>query len=320
MEPSLTDVIRNYALSLGFSAMGVSPPRILTEDKLALERWLNLGYHGDMAYMAREPSRRSRPSEVLLDVTSVIVLAVNYYPPDPLEKPVDEGMGRISRYAWGEDYHPVIEAMLKRLEEFIKSKGGPDVMCRSYVDHGPVLEKAYAREAGLGFIGKNTLLINESFGSWIFLSVILTSLSLTPSQPQLGQCGSCRLCLDACPTGALVAPYVLDARRCISYLTIESRKETPESLKAPMGNWIFGCDICQEVCPYNARPSITSFAEFRSDRGVGPGLDPGAVLELDSDDSFKKRFKGTALLRPKRKGIQRNARAVLSNRKLSPST
>jgi epoxyqueuosine reductase len=313
MESSLTESVRSYALSLGFSAMGVAPTHILKQDEVALKRWLDLGYQGDMEYMARAPHRRTRPQEVLPGAQSVIVLATNYYPGDPPEKPFASIPARVSRYAWGRDYHRVIEGRLKQLEGFIKLKGDPNVKCRSYVDHGPVLEKSLARDAGLGFIGKNTLLITESFGSWVFLSVILTTLALTPGQPKTSQCGSCRLCLDACPTDAFTAPFVLDARRCISYLTIENKNEIPDRLKSRMGNWIFGCDICQEVCPYNARPTVTKLYEFRADQGAGPALDPEEILDFKSDESFKMRFRRTPLLRPKRSGIQRNAKVVSRN-------
>jgi epoxyqueuosine reductase len=175
------------------------------------------------------------------------------------------------------------------------------------------LEKAYAREAGLGFIGKNTLLITEEFGSYVFLSVILTTLRLEPGQSQTSQCGSCRLCLEACPTGALTAPFVLDARRCISYLTIENKGEIPEALRPQIGNWVFGCDICQEVCPYNAKPKTTPLNEFSPDQGAGPWMDLTELLNMKTDEAFKVRFAGTPLLRPKRWGLARNAEAVLRN-------
>jgi epoxyqueuosine reductase len=313
MESSLIETIRRHALSLGFSAMGVAPSHTLKQDEVALKRWLDLGYHGDMAYMARAPYRRTRPLEVLPGAQSVIVLATNYYPGDPPEKPIASITARVSRYAWGRDYHLVIEERLKQLEGFIKLQEGPDVKCRSYVDYGPILEKSVARDAGLGFIGKNTLLITESFGSWVFLSVILTTLVLTPGQPQTSQCGSCRLCLEACPTDALTDPFVLDARKCISYLTIENKNEIPDHLKSRIGNWIFGCDICQEVCPYNTQPKITQLDKFHADQGAGPALDPEKILAYKNDESFKMHFRETPLLRPKRSGIQRNAKVVLRN-------
>ena len=313
MEPARTESIRQYAKSIGFSEMAVAGTTILSQDEVALKRWLDQDYHGGMSYMARAPQRRTRPTEVLPDAKSIIILATNYYPGEPSEKPVELVSGRVSRYAWGRDYHTVIEEKLQKMEAFIQTQGGQDVKCRSYVDHGPVLEKAFAREAGLGFIGKNTLLITEAFGSWVFLSVILTTLPLIPGQSQTSACGSCKLCLEACPTGALTAPFVLDAQRCISYLTIENKDDIPDSLQAQMGDWIFGCDICQEVCPYNARPTITHLREFQEDAGAGSSLDLKEVLDAGEDDQFKMRFRGTPLLRPKRSGLERNARVVLTN-------
>jgi epoxyqueuosine reductase len=321
MQSSLTESIRSYALSLGFSRMGIASARALEQDEQALVRWLEKGCHGDMAYMAREPRRRARPQAVLPGAQSVIVLAMNYWQEEPTDfcrgtarrAPT---MGRVSRYAWGRDYHTVIEERLSQLETFIKMQAGPDVNCKSYVDHGPVLEKAMAREAGMGFIGKNTLLITEEYGSYVFLSVILTTLRLEPGRSQTSQCGSCRNCLDACPTGALTAPFVLDARRCISYLTIENKGEIPDDLQPLMGDRVFGCDICQEVCPYNAKPAPTHVKEFFSDQGAGPWLNLTDLLRLNTDEAFQERFAGTPLLRSKRSGLARNAQSVIKNRKI----
>jgi epoxyqueuosine reductase len=263
-----------------------------------------------MAYMAREPHRRSRPQSVLPGAKSIIVLAMNYAQDMPPERGRGTA-GRVSRYAWGRDYHRIIEDRLSQLEAFIRESAGPGTDCRSYVDHGPVLEKAFARQAGIGFVGKNTLLITEEFGSWVFLSVILTTLELDPGQARTSECGSCRACLDACPTGALVAPYHLDANRCISYLTIENKAEIPDDLKSKLNGWFFGCDICQEVCPYNARPTPTAIKEFRPEEGVGRWLDLEKVVALKSDEEFRALFRDTPLLRPKRAGLQRNAKALM---------
>ncbi len=338
MSSVLASKIIDQAQALGFDAVGIAAADFLEQDDHALTQWLAEGRHGAMAYMAREPHRRSRPQEVLRGAKSVIVLAMNYAPADP-----DRGaarrilagdrfeigppqvqicplpvVGRVSRYACGKDYHAVIENRLTQLEAFIRNTAGPEAEVRSYVDHGPVLEKAFARNAGIGFIGKNTLLITEAFGSWVFLSVILTTLELEPGPAQTSRCGSCRLCLDACPTGALTAPYQLDANRCISYLTIENKMEIPDELKPRLNGWVFGCDICQEVCPYNAHPKPTRVKEFHSDHGAGPWLDLERVMALDSDEVFRAAFRDSPLLRPKRAGLQRNAKALLENRKESP--
>jgi epoxyqueuosine reductase len=302
---------------LGFDAVGIAAADFLEQDDHALTQWLAEGRNGGMVYMAREPHRRSRPQEVLPGAKTVIVLAMNYAPADTERGAARRvpAVGRISRYAWGKDYHHVIEERLAQLEAFIRNAAGPGTDCRSYVDHGPVLEKAFARHAGIGFIGKNTLLITEEFGSWVFLSVILTTLELEPGPAQTSHCGSCRLCLDACPTGALTAPYQLDANRCISYLTIENKGEIPDELKSKLDGWVFGCDICQEVCPYNAHPKPTAVKAFQPDQGAGPWLDLERVTALDSDEEFRAVFKDTPLLRPKRYGLQRNANALLETRK-----
>ncbi|HEY5595614.1 MAG TPA: tRNA epoxyqueuosine(34) reductase QueG [Nitrospiria bacterium] len=315
MPSSLTRRITDRALALGFDAVGIAAADFLEQDDHALTRWLAGGRQAGMAYMAREPRRRSRPQEVLPGAKSVIVLAMNYAQGDHPDPPPSFVTGRVSRYAWGKDYHFIIEERLSQLEAFIRDTAGPGTDCRSYVDHGPVLEKAFARQAGIGFIGKNTLLITEEFGSWVFLSVILTTLELEPGRSQTSHCGSCRLCLDACPTGALIAPYQLDANRCISYLTIESKGEIPDELKRPLNGWVFGCDICQEVCPYNAHPKPTAVKAFQPDQGAGPWLDLERVTALDSDEEFRAAFKDTPLLRPKRAGLQRNANALLETRK-----
>ena len=317
MPSSLTQKILDRARALGFDAVGIAAADFLVQDDHALTQWLAQGRHAGMGYMAREPNRRSRPQSVLPGAKSVIVLAINYaqdMPPDPGRGTA----GRVSRYAWGRDYHLVIEGRLAQLEAFIRDIAGPACLpdrqgtdCRSYVDHGPVLEKAFARQAGIGFVGKNTLLITEPFGSWVFLSVILTTLELEPGTARTSECGSCRACLDACPTGALVAPYHLDANRCISYLTIENKAEIPEELKSKLNGWVFGCDICQEVCPYNARSKPTAVKDFRPEEGVGPWLDLEKVAALKSDVEFRAAFKDTPLLRPKRTGLQRNAKALM---------
>jgi len=316
MPSSLTQKIIDQARALGFDAVGIAAADCLEQDDHALSQWLAQGWHAGMAYMTREPHRRSRPQSVLPGARSVVVLAMNYaqdMPPDPGRGTARRApaMGRVSRYAWGRDYHDVIEDRLTQLEAFIHESAGPGTDCRSYVDHGPVLEKAFARQAGIGFVGKNTLLITEEFGSWVFLSVILTTLELDPGAARSSECGSCRACLDACPTGALVAPYHLDANRCISYLTIENKAGIPEELKPKLNGWIFGCDICQEVCPYNARSKPTAVKEFRAEEGVGPWLDLDKVTAIKSDEEFRDAFRDTPLLRPKRAGLQRNAKALM---------
>ncbi len=312
---SLAEKICQFALGIGFDLVGFTPADSLPEDEQALLAWLSAGYAGEMGYMARDPSRRSNPKQILPEAKTIICLALNYYPGDhPL--PSDHLKGRISRYAWGEDYHQVIEEKLDLLEAFLRDEVDPSLKIKRYVDYGPILERAYASRAGLGFIGKNTMLITHEFGSWVFLAQLITDLELEyDQQPSsnhrpFSQCGNCTLCIDACPTGAIIAPFTLDAQRCISYLTIENKSDIPVPLQAQMGNWVFGCDICQEVCPYNQQVPMTKNSSMG--KGAGPWLDTSAVLSM-TEETFKVCFQDTPLLRPKHRGMQRNAKVVARN-------
>lgn len=313
---SLTSELKHHAHELGFDAVGVASAELPARYGEFLSRWLGHGRHGEMAYMARAHQRRSDPREVLPGARSIISLAINYYPGDHGTPPDDRSgpYGRVARYAWGGDYHTLIEQKLAALADWLRART-PEAQVRGYVDHGPVLERAVAQEAGIGFIGKNTMLITDACGSWVFLAELITTLQLEADRPQTSRCGSCRLCLDACPTGAIVAPYELDATRCISYLTIELKRDFSTSERAGIGDWLFGCDICQEVCPYNA-PSTTSDEPWFQG-GVGPWLDAERTALLRSDEDMAP-LAFTPLTRPKRAGLTRNARAVLENR--SPRT
>jgi len=316
----LTTEIKTYARKIGFDLVGITTAEPLEKDEQRLAAWLEAGLAGEMAYMARSPSRRARPQEILPEAKSVICLGINYYPGEPLELNPEGTYGAVSRYAWGKDYHRVIEHLLDKLIAYLKEQAGPSLKSKAVVDHGPALEKALAARAGLGFIGKNTLLIHQDLGSWIFLAELITNLELKPDAPQFNQCGSCNACLSACPTGALLQPFVLDARRCISYLTIELKGDIPEPLRPQIEDLVFGCDICQEVCPFNAEPKRTSRYEFTASEGAGPWLDLAAVSAIREDQDFKIKFSGTPLLRPKRQGLQRNAAAVAQNLKLREQT
>jgi epoxyqueuosine reductase len=262
--------------------------------------------------MARDPSRRANPKQILPEAKTIICLAMNYYPGDHPEKRLPAG--RVSRYAWGRDYHLILEEKLDRLAEYLQQEAGRPLKIKRYVDYGPVLERAYASRAGLGFIGKNTLLITQEFGSWVFLAELITDLQLDCdnlwSDRLTSQCGSCTLCIDACPTGAIIAPFSLDARRCISYLTIENKGDISPHLQAQMGDWVFGCDVCQEVCPYNHQTLKTQNPDMM--KGTGPWLNISEAFTMD-EETFKIRFQDTPLLRPKYKGIQRNARVAAKN-------
>ena len=272
-----------------------------------------------MDWIDRTLEKRLDPKNILESVQSIIMLGVNYYTDNT--NPVPPGHGRISRYARGRDYHNVIEKKLRhlivKLKEQVESSASEDFYF--YVDYGPFMERAYAQKAGLGFIGKNSMLINDKYGSWFFLGEILTSVSLEPereSQPDeetFSECGDCTLCIDSCPTGAIVDPGIVDSRRCLSSLTVESDGEISDDYTAGMDINVFGCDVCQEVCPFNAKSVITSHKDFLPVSGVGEFLDLKKVLALDDQEAFIELTAGTALKRPGSMGLKRNARIVLEN-------
>ena len=255
---TLPDQIREWARDLGFQQTGISGVD-LSADEQALEQWLALGYQGEMSYMDRHGRRRSRPAELRPGTLSVITVRMDYFPPAAADAESilnEPTRAYVSRYATGRDYHKVLRNRLQKLASRISAETG-EFGYRVFVDSGPVLEKPLARNAGLGWIGKHTNLINRTAGSYFFLGELLTDLPLPPDTPATEHCGSCCACIDICPTNAIVGPFKLDARRCVSYLTIELRGSIPESLRPGIGNRIFGCDDCQLVCPWNrfAAPS-----------------------------------------------------------------
>ena len=316
----LTGRICERAHDLGFDLVGVVPARP-TPYLSAYRSWLAQGYHGEMGYMARPDrvARREDPARIVPGVRSIVCVGLNYYPGAlPLNLRRDPSRGLISNYAWGLNYHDLMGPRLEELAAFIRTEAGAEagreVTCRAYVDTGPVLERAYAAEAGLGFIGKNTCLIHPRMGSWLFLGEILLDIELDPTLGRVSvSCGTCRRCLDACPTGALVAPYVLDARRCISYLTIELKGPIPHELRPLMGNWIYGCDVCQSVCPWQRFATPTQERSFQAE-----GPDRAAPLLLDvmemSEEAFRQRYEGTAISRIGRSRLLRNAAVAMGNR------
>ncbi len=307
----LTREVKRRARALGFHGVGVTTAHPLLEDQTRYHRWLAQGQVADLLYMRTSAELRAHPMRVWPEVRTILVLAVNYYSGD--FDPVPRGYGRIARYAWGRDYHEVIPARLRQLVGEIQQLVGRPIPARCFTDAVPLLERALARRAGLGRIGWNACLITEEFGSWVFLSEILLPLELVPDPEETRSCRSTFDCARACPTGALRPEGVVDARLCISYHTIENRGVIPRALRRQLGDWLFGCDICQQVCPHNARPPITDWPEFHPEAGVGKTLALSEVLALTSDEEFRARFRHTALRRAKRRGLLRNAAIVAAN-------
>ena len=307
---NLTEEIKSISLRLGFHRVGITSAEPVEEAGRRFSEWLADGFAAEMAYLKNAPEVRSDPKRRFPEAKRVICLALNYYPPESPDPPIPEDLprGKVARYARGEDYHTVIEEKLEQLIAAIGERGG---RCwKGYVDHGPLLERAFAERAGLGFIGKNTTLITPDYGSWVFLAEVVTDLDLIEDLPMTSQCGACRRCLDACPTGALTEAHRLDARRCLSYLTIENKGEIPAEFHPRMEGWLFGCDLCQEVCPYNRRPIVTDVARLLPERGAGPSLPLEEILSIEDNRRFKERFGHTPLARAKRSGLIRNANAI----------
>jgi epoxyqueuosine reductase len=310
-----SDRVLSLALDLGFDVAGVAPAQpVPTMD--AYVDWLSHEYHGCMHYLARKDriERRLDPTLILPGARSIICLGLNYCQPPPPDIPrLDGSRGRISRYAWGADYHEVLLGRIEDLARRIASIAGAGASFRCYVDTGPVLERAYAQRAGLGFVGKNACLISPRHGSWLFLGEIVTDLELAPTgtDPR-GGCGTCTKCIDACPTGAIVAPYVVDARRCISYLTIEMRGGIPADHRPLVGDRVFGCDVCQDVCPWQrfARPTKESAFQPAGVHQVAPAL---TDLVRMSARSFGALYGASPISRTKRDGLVRNAIVALGN-------
>lgn len=306
----LEDRLKQQAHALGFELVGIAPA---TEaDGFArLRDWLARGFAGTMEYMQRHGDARRHPASILPEVRSVVMAAMNYRPADEEEMRSRKRQGRISRYARGTDYHDVLRDRLNRLLDWLRQER-PDCLGRGVVDTAPLLERDFARRAGLGWFGKNTMLLNKRLGSYFFIGALLTNLELACDPPHTARhCGTCTACLDACPTHAFVGPGLLDARRCISYLNIEHRGDIPEELRSGLGDWLFGCDVCQEVCPWNrkAPPGTEPLLQAR------PELEKVDLIELLrlSEETFRRRFGGTALMRTKRRGLLRNAALVLGN-------
>ena len=334
--PSLSTRIKQCAQAEGFDLCGVAPVREFTELQ-SFPAWIADGKHGEMKYMeARDDAgelKRAALARIAPWARSVIVCAINYNTTHPYSNHFATGgkqrettsQGWISRYAWGrEDYHDAVLRRLRQLERSVRrliaaqgnDQAAAALQLRSYVDTGPLIERVYAKYAGIGWIGKNTCIINQKLGSWLFLGVILTSLEfneheLTPDLPAPDRCGTCTRCIVACPTQAITAPGVLDARLCISYLTIEKRSEIPSELRSGMGRHVFGCDICQDVCPWNRKAPTTTAPEFEAREGlVNPALDWLAEMQ---QQEFSRVFRGSPVKRAKLSGLRRNAVIAMGN-------
>jgi len=306
--------VKARAIELGFDLCGIAPLDDFPELKF-LDEWLARGYAGEMAYMARSAERRADARLVVPGARSVIVTGTLYNASSQRaefgEGPVQPESAIIARYAWGDDYHDVLRERLDALVAWMREQSSEPFEARAYVDTGPVQERVYAQYAGLGWIGKNTCLINPEVGSWLFLAEIICTLSLETDTQGLEQCGSCRRCLDACPTGALVEPGTLDSNKCLSYLTIELRTAIPEEHRTSLGNRVYGCDICQEVCPYNQPSSVSNDAAWQP----RPGLDLPRLVELweRADDDLRTLVRGSAMTRAKLVGLRRNLAVAIGN-------
>jgi epoxyqueuosine reductase len=288
----LSQQIKEKALELGFDACGISKIEVLKDEKPRLEEWLDNNFHGEMTYMARNMEKRLDPSQLVEGTQSVISVLLNYYPQQNLHP---ESYYKISKYALGIDYHYVIKDKLKELMSFIEEQE-PGTIMRAFTDSAPVLDKSWAQKSGLGWMGKNTLLLNKKLGSFFFIGEIVVGLELQNDSPlEKSYCGNCTKCIHACPTGALSEGYKMDATKCIAYLNIESKKDIPEELKPKLNNWIFGCDICQDVCPWNSKAKPGSESNFKISDSLA--LMKKHDWETLDKPKFKKLFKSSPVER-----------------------
>ncbi len=291
---------------LGFDLVGFAKAEELTKEIKNLEKWLDMKYHGDMEYMEKNLEKRKDVSKILAGAKSIISLGMNYYTDEQYSNQKDRG--KISRYAWGKDYHLVIWEKLEQLENALKEID-PAFESKSYIDTGPVMDKVWAVRAGLGWLGKHTNVINKEKGSWFFIANLITNYEFEYSSAILDYCGSCTACIEACPTNAIVDEYLLDATKCISYLTIENKKKIPDEFKNKFDNWIFGCDICQDVCPWNIK-----FAEVTQNLEFFPKNKEINLADVTNmnEEEFRERFSESPVKRTKLKGLKRNAEFIIS--------
>ena len=297
------EIVTEKAKSLGFDLVGFAKAEVLYEEAKFLEKWLKSGYQAGMSYMERNIEKRKNIANILPDVKSVISFGTNYYTDEKYSN--DNDSGKVSRYAWGKDYHLVIWEKLDELETQFK-KIDPNFKCKSYVDTGPVMDKVWANRAGLGWLSKNSNVINKDFGSWIFLSTLFTNYEFDYDEPIEDLCGTCTDCIDACPTQAIIEPYVVDSNKCISYLTIENKEEIPESFAGKFNNWLFGCDVCQDVCPWNIKFSQVTFGNTFYPVNGNKEIKLDIIAKMEQNE-FKVRFENSTIKRAKLKGLKRNA-------------
>ena len=302
--------IIEFAKEIGFDLVRVSSPQVSQRNYTVYKSWIDKGEHAEMEYLSNTAEKRLDTEAVLPGTKSVLCLVMNYFQDETRNKKPHEGW--VSRYAIARDYHKVIRSRLKKISAFISAEF--DAETRYYVDTGPVLERAFAEQSGIGYIGKNSCIITNRFGSWVFLAEILTTLALQPDQNLLKlRCGTCRRCVDACPTHAINENNTIDSRKCISYLTIENRNSIPVEYREKIGSWLFGCDICQEVCPHNSRQIPAKLDEFNQIRIGNRVLPLEKILTIETDEAFLETFAGTPLMRAKRRGLLRNACVVAGN-------
>ena len=302
MSKLTNQIVIEKAKQIGFDLVGFSKADLLQEETEKLLQWLDKGYQATMNYMGKNFSKRKDVKEILPNAKSVISLALNYYTPDNYSN--EKNVGKVSRYAWGKDYHLIIWQKLDELETELKQLE-PELETISYVDTGPVMDKVWAVKSGLGWMGKHTNIINPNIGSWFFIANIITNYEFEYSEMITDHCGTCTACLDACPTNAIVQEYVVDANKCISFHTIENKNEIPSELKGKFDNWIFGCDICQDVCPWNNKFSIST--QLKDFYPANKEFSLDEILKME-ENNFKTQFAESPIKRTKIKGLKRNAK------------
>ena len=307
-----SESIKQLAQECGFDVCGIAKAELDSKVSERFRAWIRDGNHAGMKYLENFDRRAEDYFARLLKIKSVIVLGVNYYSSEKTETGANVLKGRVARYAWGRDYHEGISKMQQTLIGKIKSLI-PESFWDGAVDTKPIFERSFAKEAGLGFIGKQTQLLSLQFGPWLFLSELLTDLELEPDLPHSGSCGTCRICIDECPTEAIEEIGRIDARKCIAYLTIENKGSIPEPLRPKIGNWVFGCDECLNVCPYVAKQKTTSHEQLISKNGFGPNLKLEELFQIKDQREYEEKFSGTAILRANRKQLLRNACVTLGN-------